>query len=250
MSRKTKRAYILNYPVDLVNIEDAVDFTENRINSQISCHIVTLNPEMIFQADKDPVLHKAINEAELIIPDGIGIVLALKKLGIKIAQLPGIEFSEALVRKSAKMGYRVGFLGASQEVVQDAAKELKLKYPDVNVVFINDGYFSNIEEPKIIEKIKTSNVQILFVALGVPKQELWISRYKKILDCTIMVGVGGSFDVWAKKVKRAPVFFRKFGLEWFFRLISQPNRFKRMFPTLPLFFIKVLFDNKYTRKEQ
>ncbi len=249
IERSTSRAYILNFPVDLINLEEAVSFTENCIKSGIGGHVVTLNPEMISQASKNPDLNEAISQADLVIPDGVGIAIALKKLGIKIKQLPGIEYSEELIRICAEKGYTLGFLGASGAVVENAVKELQLKYPDMKVVFINDGYFIPDQEPEIIEKLKKSSPQVLFVALGVPKQELWISRYKKILDYTIMVGVGGSFDVWAKKIRRAPVLFRKFGLEWFYRLISQPQRFNRMFPTLPLFFIKVLFDNKYTRKE-
>jgi len=140
-------------------------------------------------------------------------------------------------------------LGASKEVIECMIQEFTSKHPSMNIVFVRDGYFNTEQELGIVEDLKSSGVQVLFVALGVPKQELWIKKYKEVLDTTVMVGVGGSFDVWAKKVKRAPLFFRKIGLEWFFRLISQPSRFSRMFPVLPLFFIKVMLDKKYTRKE-
>ena len=130
-----------------------------------------------------------------------------------------------------------------------AAQEISLSYPDINIVYIQDGYFSEDDECEIIKEIKIKKPKVLFVALGVPKQEIWIAKYKRELSSVLMVGVGGSFDIWAKKIKRAPVIFRQFGLEWLYRLISQPCRFRRMFPTLPLFFIKVAIDHKNTRKE-
>ncbi len=248
--KSNKRVSILGYPLDLVNMESALDIAENYIKSAKSAHIITLNPEMIMQSANNPVLDEAIKNAELIIPDGIGIILTLRKLGIyNIEQLPGIEFSYNLIQKCVKNNYRVGFLGASKEVIECMIQEFTSKHPSMNIVFVRDGYFNTEQELGIVEDLKSSGVQVLFVALGVPKQELWIKKYKEVLDTTVMVGVGGSFDVWAKKVKRAPLFFRKIGLEWFFRLISQPSRFSRMFPVLPLFFIKVMLDKKYTRKE-
>ena len=126
---------------------------------------------------------------------------------------------------------------------------MQRKYPGLNVIFVQDGFFNENDELKIIASLESIKPCIVFVALGVPKQEIWISKYKNRLNSSIMVGVGGSFDVWADKIQRAPLGFRKLGLEWFYRLITQPSRFNRMFPTLPLFFLKVMFDNKNTRKE-
>lgn len=249
IENKKLRACIQDYPVDLVSLDEAVKFIENIIKQEKPAHVVTINPEMIAQAVCNRDLDNAIKNAELIIPDGIGVVLGLKTLGINIKQLPGIEFSEKLIEASAQKGYKIAFLGASQDVLDTAILELSLKYPGLNIVFSHNGFFKEDDETQIIEEFKKSGPDILFVALGVPKQELWISKYKKIFNRTIMVGVGGSFDVWAKKVKRAPVIFRKLGLEWFFRLISQPSRFSRMFPTLPLFLLNVILKRKYNRKE-
>lgn len=244
-----KRAIILGYPVDLTDMENALEIAENYINAKTCGQIVTLNPEMIMQGKKNPELSNALLDAELVLPDGIGVVIALKKIGIHIKRLPGIEFSEALIKKCAEKGYNIGFLGASKDVLEATVNIFQAKYPLIKIVYTHDGYFNGDEEIKIANELKNSHVQVLFVALGVPKQEVWSANYKNILNSVIMVGVGGSFDVWSKKVKRAPVIFRKFGLEWFFRLISQPSRFKRMFPTLPLFYIKVLLDRRTTRKE-
>lgn len=245
-----RRALILGYPVDLINMQNALEFVEESINENKSVQVVTLNPEMIMYGNKNPDFGQILKQADLIVPDGIGIIAVLRKLGIDdVNQLPGIEFSQALIERCVQKGYRLGFLGASKEVVEIAVNNLKIKFPSLNVAFVHDGYFKEDDEFEIIRKLEDSNPQILFVALGVPRQEIWINKYKKMLNSAIMIGVGGSFDVWANKVKRAPVIFRKFGLEWFFRLISQPSRFGRMFPTLPLFFIKVWFDDRNTRKE-
>lgn len=247
---KNPRSCILGYPVDLVSMKDALEFAENFILAGKSGQVVTINPEIIMQAAKNQAFSDVIKQAELIIPDGFGIVLTLKKMGINnIVQLPGIEFSQNLIAKCAQKGYSVGFLGAFQDVLNSAVKEFKLKYPDLNIVFCHDGYFDKAEEGKIINELKYAHPNVLFVGLGVPRQELWIAEHKKILNSSLMVGVGGSFDVWSKKIKRAPAVFRKFGLEWLFRLLNQPSRFSRMFPTLPLFFIKVMFTNSNTRKE-
>ena len=246
---ENKRAYILGYPVDLIDMDNSIDFAKNCIEASNGGHVVTLNPEMIMQADHNAELSGILKGAELVVPDGIGIIIALKKLGItNIKQLPGIEFSQALIKKCAENNYSIGLIGASKDTLDCAVNEIKAKYPDLNIVFAHDGYFNESNENEIIEELKTKNPQVLFVALGVPKQELWIKKHRKDLNSVLMVGVGGSFDVWAKKIKRAPVIFRKFGLEWLYRLITQPSRFSRMFPTLPLFFIKVALDFKNTRK--
>jgi len=246
---KGKRASILGYPVDIISADKAVDFTEKLIENHKRAHVVTLNPEMISRANIIPELETALKSADLVLPDGIGIIWGLLRLGIKTEQVPGIEYSEKLIDLCAKKGYKVGFLGASQEVISEAVKNMQNKYPDLNIVFQHNGFFNDDEEKIIFEEIKTASIQVLFVALGVPKQELLISKYTKFFDRTIMVGVGGSFDVWANKVNRAPLVFRKLGLEWLFRLLSQPSRFGRMFPTLPLFLIKVMLRSDLNRKE-
>ena len=206
---------------------------------------------MIMYANHSPEFSVILKKADLIIPDGIGIIIALRKLGItNIKQLPGIEFSQTLIAKCAEKKYSIGFIGALQDTLGSAIDKIKTKYPNINIVYSHDGYFNEEDENSIIEELKLKNPQVLFVALGVPKQEFWIKKYRETLNSTLMVGVGGSFDVWANKVKRAPVIFRKFGLEWLYRLITQPSRFKRMFPTLPMFFVKVLMDFKNTYLNQ
>jgi len=236
-----KRAYILGYPVDLIKKEDAVDYAQNCMETGKGIHVVTINPEIILSAEKNPQLEQIIKNAELIIPDSTGMELSIKRQGhLQIKKLAGIEFSETLIKKCHENNYKVAFLGATKEVIEALKKELDIKYSGINIVFARDGYFSDTDMPEITAALKEANPHLLLAALGSPKQEYFISSHKTILPSTVMIGVGGSFDVWAKKVKRAPVFFRVFGLEWLYRLMKQPSRFNRMFPALPVFLFRTI----------
>ncbi|HSA07042.1 MAG TPA: WecB/TagA/CpsF family glycosyltransferase [Candidatus Gastranaerophilales bacterium] len=250
LKKKVKRACIFNYPVDITSRENAVNFVLECMQNKQGLHVVTINPEIIYAADKNSELAKIIKQAEFIIPDSVGMMLAIKSLGFMNAdQIPGIEFSENLIEKCSKKGYKVAFLGGSEDTINALIEEFDAKYPELDVVFSQNGYFNCGETENIINKLKNTEPDLLLVALGAPKQEYFISNAKKHLDKTVMIGVGGSFDVWAKKTKRAPVLFRLFGLEWFYRLITQPQRFNRMFPVLPLFFLRILFERANLRKE-
>lgn len=247
---KGKRASVLSYPVDLYTKEEALDFAENYIKSAKNLHVVTINPEIILAAEKNPELDSIIKKAGLIIPDSTGMELSLKSLGFSdLKKLAGIEFSETLIAKCAENNYRAAFLGATQEVIESMQEELKLKYPNLNIVYARNGYFGENDIPEIINAVNEANPQLILVALGSPKQEYIINKLKDVLSGTVMIGVGGSFDVWAKKVKRAPVIFRMFGLEWLYRLIKQPSRFSRMFPSLPLFIIRAVIMKQNSGKE-
>jgi N-acetylglucosaminyldiphosphoundecaprenol N-acetyl-beta-D-mannosaminyltransferase len=247
--QNVRRACIQGYPVDLLDEKTGIQYVESFISNSKPAQIITINPEMIELAKKNAEFDKILKEAEIIIPDGIGVIIALKIIGLKVKRLPGIEFSQKLFELASEKNYKVAFLGADQETIEAAVSELKKTYENLNVVYMRNGYFRKDEEKLIAENIKNAGPDLLFVGLGAPKQEFFNSNYKNYLNHTIMVGVGGSFDVWAQKIKRAPLFFRKLGLEWFYRLITQPSRFNRMFPTLPLFLLKVIFNFRDNRKE-
>lgn len=250
IKNKQKRACVLGFPVDLVLEEEALNIAESYIKSKKNLHVVTINPEIILAAEKNQELAAIIKNAELIIPDSTGMELSVKSLGYNnIKKLAGIEFSEALIERCAKNNYKTAFIGATQEVIELLQTELKTKYPELNIVYTRNGYFKEEDIPEISENLKQSNPDLLLVALGAPKQEYFIKKHMEILQGTVMIGVGGSFDVWAKKVKRAPVIFRMFGLEWLYRLIKQPSRFSRMFPALPLFLMRTLLLKEKMRKE-
>ncbi len=233
---------LLGYNIDLLGFNQSVDYALERLTQGKSTQVVTINPEMIEMGNKNAEFAEVLRTADLVIPDGVGIKLGMRIHGLKIEQVPGIEFSKKIIEIAAEKGYSVGFLGAQEDVLQTAIQNLQNEYPNLKISFQKNGYFSETEESEIIEKILSTGTQILLVALGAPKQEIFIAKYKEQLSGKLMIGVGGSFDVWSGKVKRAPIFFRKLGCEWLYRLITQPSRFKRIFPTLPLFLFRVIIE--------
>lgn len=233
---------VLGFEVDLFDFNEAMIFVHQHLKENRGLHIVTINPEMISMGNKNSEFGRILNEADLSIPDGVGIKLALRIKGIKQENIPGIEFSKKLISLCALEGYTIGLIGAKEEVVQQAAANLRKEFENLNITYIHNGYFDDSQQEIISEEIKNIAPRVVFVALGAPKQELFIAQLKQEMPHTIFVGVGGSFDVWSGKVKRAPEIYRKMGLEWLYRTIKEPARFKRIFPALPLFLIRVIME--------
>lgn len=182
-------------------------------------YIVTPNPELLVMADKDVEYKKVLNEAELALPDGIGVILASKILGKHLKQrIPGVDLVENLCRHVAKQPITVGFLGSKPGVAVKVGECLQKRYPGLKVKLVASEWN---------ETLKHTSVDILFVAFGSPKQEFWISKNLNTLPVKIAIGVGGAFDFISGKVPRAPVLMRRLGLEWLFRLLVQPWRIKR-----------------------
>lgn len=242
MERKQKQ--ILGYGVDLFSFKDALAFIKGKMDNSVGAQVVTINPEMIELADRCPEFAEALHSADLVIPDGFGIKLALKIKGVNQEQIPGIEFSKKLIEICADNNYPIALIGAQEKVIQKACENLKNEFGNLNIAFVHNGFFDSEQENKMIEELEKIQPKLVLVALGAPKQEVLIKKFKKTLDKSIFVGVGGSFDVWSGEVQRAPIFFRKIGCEWLYRVLKQPERFKRIFPTLPLFLIKVVFSSK------
>lgn len=234
------RKKILDYPIDMLSMKEFLSLSFDYMEQNKFCHIVTINPEIIMAGLKNKELEKILKNADIIIPEASGIKLAFKFKGTNIEQVTGIEFSENLIKLASENGKKVAFVGAKKETLEKMSKIIQEKYPMLNIVYKTDGYFE--DEAVVIEQLEEACPDIVFVALGSPKQDYFIKNSKNILNNSIMIGIGGSFDVWAGNVNRAPVFFRKFGLEWFYRLITQPSRFNRMFPTLPLFLLKSIMS--------
>ena len=238
-----KKEPVLGFEVDLLSFEDSLQLVHQHLKENKGMQIVTINPEMIALGKKNNNFGRILNEADLVIPDGVGIKLALKIKGINQENIPGIEFSQKLIQMCELENFTVGFLGAKEEVVQKASKNIQEKHKNLNITYIRNGYFNEQEEEIIIQELKAISPKILFVALGAPKQEFLISKLKKEMPNTIFIGVGGSFDVWSGIVKRAPQIWQKLGLEWLYRTIKEPERFKRIFPALPLFLVQVIIES-------
>ncbi|MDR1136099.1 MAG: WecB/TagA/CpsF family glycosyltransferase [Clostridiales Family XIII bacterium] len=251
--RRGERVEILGVPVDMISLDDAMKsfmllmVKELRpYNYKEPCaYIVTPNSEIIWSASRhDIVLKEIIEDADLIIPDGVGIVHASKIMGLPLQErVTGIDFLYNALEWISMSRGKPYFLGGKPGVAEMAAANMMKKYPGLNIVGFRDGYFTEEDEAGIVEEINASGADFLCVALGSPKQERFIYRNRGALEVKVAIGVGGSFDVMAGALKRAPEFYRKHGLEWLFRLKQQPSRIKRMV-VLPLFLIKVLLNSR------
>ncbi|MCL4779463.1 MAG: WecB/TagA/CpsF family glycosyltransferase [Gammaproteobacteria bacterium] len=235
-----RRVTVLGVPVDCVDMDRALSAVDDMVAGDQPRTILAVNPEKVMKAQNDPVLSRALNDAGLLIPDGIGVVYAVRTLwGERIARVPGSELMPAICARAAERGYKVFLFGASREVNDQAVVKLRAQYPGIQIVGHHDGYVDEAGMPRLIEAIDMSGAQILFVALGSPKQELWMEKYlPRLHHVRVCQGVGGTFDVIAGRVRRAPALFRNANLEWFYRLITEPRRALRQV-VLPQFTLAV-----------
>lgn len=234
---------VLGIGFDNITLDEATDFTINKIKGRERIYVVTPNAEITHMCLEDNELLNIVTNADLVLPDGSGVVLASKILNTPIKQkVAGIEYAENLVKKMALEGMRLYILGGKPNVAKRACENLSVRYRGLEIAGYQDGYFD--DEAKVIEDINKSDTDVLFVCLGVPKQEHFMSRNLNKLNLRVMCGIGGAADVFAGEVNRAPKIFIKLGLEWFYRLLKQPSRIGRM-KRLPLFLIEVL---KYKKR--
>ncbi|HZK01824.1 MAG TPA: WecB/TagA/CpsF family glycosyltransferase [Anaerovoracaceae bacterium] len=256
MSDNFKRNYILGIPVDMVDMQQAVSKLQKLLEFRSCGLIVTPNSEIVINAGDDLELLEIIRSADLIIPDGIGLVYASRLLGFPLKErVTGIDFLYrafdvlAINKKSAY--FLGGKPGKDNEpsVAELAAKEVEKKYPGMVISGCHHGYFNAEEEARIVEEINSSGTDFLCVGLGSPKQEKFIAKYQDQLKVKTAIGVGGSLDVLAGTVKRAPEFYRKHGLEWLYRFMREPVRYKRL-AALPKFMIRVLISKKSSGENQ
>jgi N-acetylglucosaminyldiphosphoundecaprenol N-acetyl-beta-D-mannosaminyltransferase len=234
------QANILGCKLHLASMEQCLNSIAAYIESQKTVHVITLNAEIVYRARSNPALQKIINEADLVTADGIGVVWGARFLGYAVPErVTGIDLMLALAARSAQEGWPLYLLGAAPGVAEEAARMLHKRYPGLSVCGLRDGYFTPEQVPAIIADINKSSPRILFVALGAPKQEFWIREHCGDLAAAVHIGVGGSLDVVAGIKKRAPAFFIKLNLEWLYRLLTEPSRFKRQL-ILPLFVTSVI----------
>lgn len=230
---------IMGIPVHI--LPDYPGWLLSRLAQGQGCHIVTLNTEMIMLAEATPELATVVKQADLVIPDGAGVVLYLLMYGIRIHRAPGIELAESLLVNAAAANppISVFFYGGAPGITETAKQKWQQKLPGLNVVGTEHGFHSPEEESEILERLVALQPQIIFVALGVPRQEYWIMRHRHLCPQAIWVGVGGSFDIWAEHKNRAPHWLRDNNLEWVYRLYKEPWRWRRMM-ALPWFALRAL----------
>lgn len=238
--RKTVK--IVGIEVDKLDFLEAQEKVAEFLEGDSLNMIFTPNSEMLLDAVKDRELENILNEAQLVIPDGIGVVIASKFYGTPLKErVTGVDLSTKILELGAKKNSRLFLLGASEESVTGAAEKIKERFQGIDVVGVRNGYYSEDEEEQIIDEINQSGAEILFVGLGAPRQEKLIYKYKDRLGVKIALGFGGGIDIFSGTVKRAPEFYQKAGLEWFYRFIKQPSRFMRI-TKLPKFILLAMVD--------
>ena len=227
------RTDILGVAFDNTTMDEAVGRAMSLLEQEGPHLVVTPNPEIVRLAQSDRDFADLIAGADLVLPDGVGILYAAKILGRPLkARVPGVDFASALMDAMAKTGKRLFLLGAKPGVAEEAARRLAGQHPGLIVCGTHDGYFQ--EDAPVVQAIRAARADVVFVCLGAPKQEKWAAAHGADTGARLFVGLGGSLDVFAGQVERAPKGWQKLGLEWLYRTIRQPSRLKRV-AKLPLF---------------
>ena len=233
------RTKILNVPFDTYTLDEAAKKVVELMDSPRQHMVCTPNPEIVMEAQKNLVLMNILKSADIVTPDGIGVVWASKYSETKLKErVSGYDLILKVFDKIKYTDHTVYFFGGEPGVAEKAVKNVRKKYQGIKIIGFADGYFDEAKERAIIKEINSLKPTLLLVGLGSPKQEQWIYDNLRLTGAKVSIGIGGCFDVMSGKIKRAPDIFRKLGLEWFYRLITQPTRIKRMLK-LPLFVLTV-----------
>lgn len=243
-----KPVIIMGVPVHPVTNDEISGQLKKMMGKTKTHSVMTPNPEMVMLANKNPKLMTALSNADLVIPDGIGLILAskIKKIGLK-ERVTGIDTMGKALQICHENHFRIFLLGGKPGRAEKAIANIIAKYPGIKAAGCYHGYFNEDENEKIINLINEDDPHIIFVCLGSPRQEIWIHENRKKLLCRIAMGAGGSVDVYAGEVKRAPGIYQKYGMEWLYRLLQEPSRIRRM-SALPLFLWKSFWMKKPTGK--
>ncbi|HOK18491.1 MAG TPA: WecB/TagA/CpsF family glycosyltransferase [Caldisericia bacterium] len=242
-----ERVDILGIPVDKITEKESLERIIDFINEKKFHLIVTINSENATKALENKIFLDVIKNADLVIPDGIGIIFASKILGNKLPErIPGIDLSYKLLEISNEKGYKIVLIGGKEGVAEGAKENLKKIFPNLNIAMTYNGYFNEDEERKIVDEIQKIEPDILLVGMGSGKQEIWIwNNREKFKNIGVCIGVGGTLDIWAGKKKRAPKLVQNLGLEWLYRVIIEP---KRIFRVLKIFnFLNKLFIERWKK---
>ena len=239
---------ILGVRFDDVSRQEAAQLGADMLEQDQFHYVVTPNPEFILAAEKDADFRQVLNSADLVIPDGIGVVYSAKILGTPLKErVPGIEFAADMLAQLDQMGGRLYLLGAKPGVAQEAGRRILERHPNLVLCGTHDGYFK--DEEAVLLEVAAARPDLLFVCLGAPKQEKWMARWGRHTGARLAIGLGGALDVFAGNVERAPESWRKLGLEWAYRLKKEPQRAGRM-AKLPLVLVKSAGARLRGRRDQ
>jgi N-acetylglucosaminyldiphosphoundecaprenol N-acetyl-beta-D-mannosaminyltransferase len=233
---------ILGCRLDLIDAQTATDTIVRFAHEGACAQIVTLGTEMVVYAQHDPAFLEVVNRCALSLCDTVGVLAVAQQRGAALRErVTGVDLLEKLCARAAAEALPVFLFGGAPGVAADAAAILEVRCPGLIVAGTRHGFFSSEEEAEIAEEIRASGAQLLFAGLGSPRQEMWLSSHLRETGCPVGIGVGGSFDVVSGRVKRAPMIWRRFGLEWLYRLIREPRRFRRQL-ALPYFVWLIVLD--------
>ncbi|WP_299363784.1 WecB/TagA/CpsF family glycosyltransferase [Winogradskyella sp.] len=243
------RIKILNTVIDNYSMSETMELISGTIKKKEQIHHVVVNAGKMVSMQSDKELRESVNNSDLINADGQAVVWASRFLGKPLKErVAGIDLMENLVRLAHHKGYRIFFLGAKEEVVKSVTEKYANMYSKNIIAGYRNGYFTKEEEPLIAQQISESNANILFVAISSPKKELFLYNNKALLErLNFIMGVGGSFDVVSGKVKRAPIWMQKAGLEWFYRFIQEPKRMWKRYLIGNTKFIYLVLKEKFKR---
>ncbi|TMP70802.1 glycosyltransferase [Pseudoalteromonas sp. S1609] len=241
------RINFLNAPMDIATMEETVSFIEDRIEKKQFLQHVVVNVAKIVNMKKDPVLAESVKACDVINIDGMGVVFGARFLGYDVPErVAGVDLFHELLFMSAKRGFPVFLLGATEEVVSKTVSKVKAINPNLNIAGYNDGYFWDDEEA-VVNKIRESGAKLLFVAITSPKKENFINKWQDKLGVDFVMGVGGTFDVVAGKVRRAPKWMQRAGLEWLYRVLQEPGRMWKRYLITNSQFAYLLLKDKFTK---
>lgn len=239
MNPPAGRAWVLGFQVDAIPFSLAIRRCAGWLRQGTPALVVTANPVLLEAARRDPELAAILHQADLIVPDGIGILWALRRSGIPCERIPGIELAEALLAIGGRDGWSVYLVGGKFGVAERAAHRLQKKYPTLRIAGTHHGYFSESEEATVLEKIRHARPSLVLAGLGARRQEKFCWRGRRRLGFGLWIGVGGSLDVFCGDIRRAPALARRAGLEWAYRFLRQPSRLRHA-PALASFAGRVL----------
>jgi len=229
--KNQKKVYVFNCPIDALTMKETVQIIDNAIKEGKHIHHAVVNAAKIVKMQEDKELYNSIVNADIINADGMPIVWASRLLGKPLPErVAGIDLMQELIKLAYNRKYKIFFFGAKEEVVKKVVKKYSKEYSPEIIAGYRNGYYSEEEEPLIAKQIAESGANILFVGISSPKKEKFLYKYKHILkNVNFIMGVGGSFDVVAGKIKRAPKWMQKCGLEWVYRLVQEPRRMWRRY---------------------
>ncbi|MDR7483068.1 MAG: WecB/TagA/CpsF family glycosyltransferase [Armatimonadota bacterium] len=235
-ARAPQRHVLLGTGVDAVTLAGALAWIDAAIARRRPVYVVTLNGAMLVQAAGDAALRTLVNGAGLVTADGVGVLLAARILGVRLAQrVAGIDLMLALCERAAETGWRIFLLGAAPGVAATAAEALRARFPGLQIAGVWHGFFTPADELAVLEAIRRASPDVLVVGMGAPRQEEWIGRWHGALGVPVSIGVGGSLDVIAGRLPRAPRWMQRLGLEWLYRAVREPRRWQ-VVRTIPRLF--------------